>query len=289
MRINRQQKIIIRLIIGAFVIFIAVFTGFVADRYRTNRSAYFRIEGNRVQIFLNRKWQDFSVNGITMAQNFSKQEYTRYFKSLSEMDVNVVRISAILPPDFYKAFFEYNILTSKPIYLLQGIPVNKDGSQTGRNAYEDRFNTGFLEEIRRTIDVVNGKAGSKHSDDHTSDTYSLNNAPYVMGYVLGEAVNSDFIATTNAKNLHVMGFEGDYLYTAGATPYEAWLAAVGNFAISYEQEKYGGPCRLVSWPNWPESGRPGGGNPEHILSTEKFSAGILASYLIQDKFTGHLN
>jgi len=313
---KRQRKIIKYLLIGSGIVFVGIITLFTIDRYSSNRSVNFRIEGNYVQINRAKKWQDFIVreaslyhasqvndednHGVNPENNtgnsiaeagWSKDQYSRWFKQLAAGDSNVVRINTILPPVFYRAFFEYNILTNRPLYLLHGIRLDEQNIRKYSNAYEDKLNSDFFEEIRRTVDVVHGKATFKHLNG-ASTTYNMNIAPYVMGYMLCESADADFMAGTNQKNPHVMGFEGDYLYTRNASPYEAWLAAVGNYTISYEQEKYGGVFRLVSWTNWTsivqleklddddetEFEEVMSVNFNNIQSTEKFSAGILATH-----------
>lgn len=307
---KRQRKIITRLLIGALVLFVVLVVGYFADRYTSNRSVIFRTEGDHLQIYRDKKWQDFMIKGVSfgpekggevgLEEPSSKAQYTRWFKQLASMDVNLLRVNTILPPAFFQAFLEYNILTDKPIYLLQGIPLDEYNIKTYRNAYEDKLNADLFEEIRRTIDVVHGKAVVKEVKGQASDTYRLNVAPYVMGYSLGAGLDADFILNTNKKNPNVMGFDGDYLYTQNASPYEAWLASVGNFAVSYEQEKYSGPCKLVSWTNLsaagsaeaPEDNSNNNAAPDinwdHIRITEKFNAGIFAFSMLRDKFTEYL-
>jgi len=286
MQRKKRRKIFIRLMIGALVVFVGLVVEFFVHRYITNRSVVFRTEGISLEICRDKKWRDFTINGATVGSlslgtsgetEITRDEYGIKFKQLSAMGINVIRIDTILPPAFYRAFFEYNIFSEKPLYLLHGIRLDESHGKTNLNAFENRYNADFLDVIGRTIDVVHGKAASRQSNGHASSAYKFNISPYVMGYILCEDMGTDFVLATNEKNSHVMGFEGDYIYTVNASPYEAWLAAMGNFAISYEQEKYGGPCKLVCWTNW--SGF------EKIQVTEKFNAGILASNHLQEKFT----
>ena len=291
---SNQRKIIIRLLVGALILFLGLVALFFIDRYHTNRTVAFRTEGNQFQINRSNKWNDFSVEAdgnLNVKTGAAKSEYSRWFKEIAARNVNVIRVYTILAPDFYKAFFEYNVLTDKPIYLLQGIHISGRNDDQYQHAYENQLDSDILEEIRTTIDVVNGKAVLKQQGGNTSSAYNLNVSPYVMGYILGRKMNDDFIIATNEKNDDVFGFEGDYLFTVNASPYEAWLAALGNYTVSYEQDKYGGALKLVSWINIPATDpleHPGimyGGKEyvvgvelEHIRTTEKFSSGIFASY-----------
>ena len=312
MRSRRQRKIITWLFLGILIVVIGLSVDFVIHRYSSNRSMAFRTEGNQLQILRDKKWREFIAKGVYLGpgnpQNFSaesnvsKKDYANWFRQLAAMNANVIRIHTVQAPDFYKAFFEYNILANKPLYLLHGIRLREESIERYDNAYDSSLNSDFLEEIRWTIDVIHGKAS-------TANNYNLNVAPYVMGYIFSGKNDPGFVITTNEKNTHLMGFEGDYLFTVNASPYEAWLAALANYAVSYEQEKYGGPCRLVSWINCPDAdpvkyfdqsnensdtdefSEPDMKNDtglivdiEHIRSTEKFNTGFFASYYIYPEF-----
>ena len=299
---KKRRKVLFRLLLGAVILFLGVMTQFVVYRYTHNRSVLFKTEGSRLQIYRDKKWREFTVKGVAMGpeagylrdySGATKEEYGRWFKQIAAMNANVIRIQTILFPDFYQALYEYNMLARKPLYLLQGIWVEDGGNEPWPNAYDDQLNNDFYEEIRRAVDVIHGKASFKRDNAGPSLGYKLNIAPYVMGFILGKEMDADFVIATNEKNTQVRGFDGDYLYTGGASPYEAWLAAAGNYTVSYEQEKYGGPYRLVSWANWPPTDPIMHRNEqdmrmeelssvdfEHIYATEKFSSGIFASYSV---------
>ena len=273
------------------ILFAGLITEFIIHRYTTNRSVVFRTEGNNVQIFKDRKWQSFAISAINMGpekpslvsgeMNTQKDEYARRFREAAAENINVIRVFTIQPPAFYRAFFEYNMLAAKPIYLLHGISI--DGYSM--NAYDDRVITAFFEEIRRTVDVIHGNYTVKQGS--ASGVYNLDISPYVMGYILNGDLSADIIISTNDMNTHVIGFEGDYLYTENATPWEAWFAGVGNFIISYEQDSYKAPYRLLTWINptystvftladmlrlnWSDT------DYMHIHATEKFNAGFFTS------------
>ena len=308
MKTRRQRKIIVLLSLGVLAAILGLLVEFVVYRYRNNRSMSFRAEGSQLQISRDNKWREFIVKGVyvdsgqssnfTAGKDISKKEYITWFKEFSAMNANVIKVYSIQTPEFYKAFYQYNLLARKPLYLLHGIKVKGSNLEPYDNAYDDRLNAYLLEEIRQTIDVVHGKFSQKQQASGLTEAYTMNIAPYVMGYILCGRMDSGFVLTTNQKNTHVVGFEGDYLYTLNASPYEAWLAAVGNYVISYEQDKYGGKSRLISWTNCADA------NPvkyvnaedmwketvvnidiEHIRTTEKFDTGIFAYYDVHPGFT----
>ena len=280
-RNKKQRKIMFWLAIGSVILFLGLMVEFVIYRYTTNRSVMFKTEDGSLQIYRDRKWQDFIAagavintgkTGYSADTGITKDEYKRWFRELTALDTNVVRVNGIQPPAFYQAFFEYNMLTNKPLYLLHGIYIEDYNVEYYKDAYADQLLTDYFEEIRRTVDVIHGSAVIKARIGYASGTYNMNISPYVMGFALGREMDSDFIAVTNEKNTQVIGFEGDYLYTENATPYEAWLAGTGNYVISYEQDKYRGSYKLINL---------GDVNLNHLRTTEKFNAKI---YVSRDDF-----
>ena len=275
---------------------IGIFVESIIYRYRSNRSAVVNTMENQFIVKRGKRWYDFYIKGVNFpsgesgnfsgAAALSKAEYKKWFKEIAAMNANVIRVYSIQPPAFYRAFLEYNLLATKPIHLLHGIRT--DSGRRYFHAYEDRFNSDFLEEIRHTIDVVHGKAASRQS----SGAYTHNISPYVIGYILDGWKDADFILATDERNTNIFGFEGDYLYTVNASPYESWLAAMGNYVISYEHDKYGGPFKIISWINNPVTDPlvrdPGARvtrvDVEHIRPTEKFNAGIFATYHIYPNY-----
>ena len=283
---KRRKKIIKWLAILGIVAVVGLLVDFVAFRYNRNRSAAFRADGTAFLISYGSDWQDFEIRGAADSNDalfsgeasLSKREYSRLLSRFAASGVNVVRAKTVLSPDFYKALFEYNLLAEKPIFLLQGVRLGGRHGGQPVHAYDDRLNSEFLEEIRRTIDAVHGKAVTRHPLGSGPEAYNLNVAPYLIGYILCAEVDGEFIKATNSINLNVSGFEGDYLYTVNANPFEAWIAAISNYAVSYEREKYGELTKLLSWANLLRNDALENVRFEHICPTEKFASGTLFAW-----------
>ncbi|MCL2127232.1 MAG: hypothetical protein FWH38_03165 [Treponema sp.] len=272
MKKGRQRKIIIRLMIGALILFAAIVAEFFIHRYRVNRSVTFKTEENVLQMRRDGKWQDFALRGVTFdsgGRDMAKTEYARLIRDYASKETNVIRVYSIQQPEFYQAFFEYNVLTGRPVYLLHGIGLEDTSVESANDAYDDRLNTDYFEAMRNTIDVIHGKAAIK------TGTYNINISPYVMGFIVCRETGAGFIKATNEKNTQIMGFEGDYLYTVNASPYEAWLAAAGNYAVFYECDKYHSSCKILTYTDIPGPGEQEADvDYEHIRATEKFDTGF---------------
>ncbi|MCL1836923.1 MAG: hypothetical protein FWG46_05190 [Treponema sp.] len=283
MELKKRKKVVAWLIIGAVVLFLGLLFEFFRHRYQVNRNVIFTTEGSKLQLFRDKKQDDFYIKGLLLRPGeagTTRAEYAAWIRRAASLNVNVIQVHDVHPPAFYQAFFEYNLFTDRPVYLLHGIWLDDAVTESYQNAYDDRYIAEFFEEIRRVIDTVHGKASNDQGK------YNFNASPYIMGYVLCEPPEPGFITFTIEQNAHVIGFEGDYIYTVNASPFEAWLAAMGNYAVSYEKDRYGGTSRLVSWTSRTDI------SPvirvedhaevdfEHINATEKFNAGIFASYRV---------
>lgn len=279
------------LLIGAVILFLGLVVESVLHRYRVNRSVAFATAGSRFQIYRNRQWHSFFVKGATLGLGIQSGEtvatkgaYANWLKQVAAMNANVVTVYTILPPAFYQAFYEYNLLTTRPIYLLHGIMLGEAVVQAFEDAYDEQLTEAFYREIDRTIDVIHGRAVINPGVGQVAGTYSFNTSHYVMGYIISDEIRAGFVTATNRENTYFTGLEGDYLYTENAAPFEAWLAAMGNHAISYEVNRYGGRQKLIGWTTWagnnPTFNMDGNVNLEHIHPKEQFNAGIFASYHI---------
>jgi len=87
------------------------------------------------------RYQDGSIktvflNGVNLGAatvgNFpgdftiTKETYLRWFKYISDMNVQVIRVYVSQMPGFYDALAEYNAKAKKPLYLIHGVYCNED-------------------------------------------------------------------------------------------------------------------------------------------------------------------
>ena len=307
----KPRKIKILPVFVLIIVLIGISAGFTITRYNNNRSIAFKTEGRKLRIFKNGNWNDFTVKGVNIGSGkpgffpgemgITRKEYARWFRQIAEMNANVIRVYTILSPDFYRAFFEYNALTKKPLYLLQGIWVDDENIAQSKNAYDKKLTEDFKDEIKKAIDVLHGNAATEPKRGHASGIYRYDVSPYVMGYILAEEMEPDFVIFTNENNDHINGFSGEFIYAENASPYEAWLAAIGDYTVSYEHGKYRGTLKPISWTNWPTTDPIEHLNEpnrtwedavsvdfEHIRTSRNFSAGIFASYHIYPHFPDFL-
>jgi len=285
-------------------IYIAILCAFVYGivEYYDNRGVQFRTAGTVFQIYKDGKWRDFLVRGVNMGAakpgcfpgdlGITKSEYLRWFREIAAMNANTIRVYTILGPDFYEALYEYNMFATRPLYVFHGVWNDEDISVEHPNGYDPEVTADFENEIRDLIDVLHGNKTIAQRYGHASGTYIWDVSPYIIGYILGVERDADFVINTNEKNPSVTVFDGDFLYTKNASPYECWLAQIGDYAIGYETGKYH-TQKLVSWTNWVTTdplehlSDPGriiediiSVDTEHIKKKNSFGPGLFASYHI---------
>ena len=291
-----KKKSVTFLIFLFSIIFLAQFPA----KYYRNRHVQFRASGAAFQIYKNGSWQDFLIKGVNMGaakpgffpgdMGIEKKDYARWFKLIANMNANTIRVYTILAPAFYEALFEYNMFSNKPLYVFHGVWNNEVAVSQWQNAYHPDITDEFKSEIANLIDLLHGKKTIAPRHGHASGSYIWDVSPYVAGYILGIEQDAEFVISTNRQNSHITHFEGDFLYTIDASPYESWLAEIGDYAIGYEYRKYG-KQRPLSWTNWittdpllhpsdPDRGQEDAVSVdiEHIFEKESFQPGLFASY-----------
>lgn len=257
------------------------------------------------QIYLNEDGQEvpFHVRGVDLGAgipgHFATEfaidydTYMEWFHLISEMNANTIRVYTILGPDFYRAFYDYNVNNPEPLYLIHGVWVDDDVMRAHNDAFVDPFREVFKEDCRKLVDVLHGQRTIQYNSRYGSGAYRYDVSPWVLGYILGVEWEPDIVLYTDDIREEQAGYEGEYLYTAPeATAFETMLAQVGDALYAYETRKYG-QQRLVAFSNWPETDplehsvwrveqatNLVGIDVEHILAKDSVTSGMFASYHI---------
>ncbi|MDQ1147275.1 hypothetical protein QE429_004102 [Bacillus sp. SORGH_AS 510] len=263
-----------------------------------------------IQIQKDGKWNDFLIKGVNMGIGkpgyfpgetaISKQEYLRWFKEIGAMNANAIRVYTLHPPQFYEAFYEYNQMAKKPLYLMHGTWVNEENLIHTQDAYAQVNTDDARLEIKNMIDIIHGNANLAARPGHASGEYKYDISKYVLGMVLGTEWDPNMVANTNAKNAAVGQYNGKYFKTENSNPFEAWLAGLLDYATDYETNKYKWQHSL-SFTNWVttdllehpaeplENEDMVSIDPNHIVATNQFHAGLFASYHIYPYYPDFLN
>ncbi len=223
----------------------------------------------------------------------TEMEYLRWFKYISDMNIQVIRVYVNQSPNFYNALYKFNELSERPLYLVQGVYVNEEYIEKTLDAYGENglvYNS-FCEDIKNVIDMIHGNLNLPPKKGYASGVYKKDVSQWVIGYILGIEWYADFVIGTNNANTNKTGFNGKYVKTKNASPFEVFLAEISEYTINYEEDNYG-TQRPIAISNWPTTDPLIHKNEpiisedmvsvdvEHILPTKNFEAGFFASYHI---------
>ena len=232
----------------------------------------------------------------------SKDTYLRWFDMIYDMNANVIRVYTTMKPVFYEALAEFNQDKTSPLYLLQGVWINEESIKTLKDAYasDGEIINEFIQDTLDLVDIFHGNKTLPERPGFASGVYTADVSRYVIGWILGIEWDPDFVIGTNEANPDKTSFKGDYLYTKNASPFEVFLAEVGDAVLQYEAVNYQ-MTRPLSYTNWlttdllthPNEPDPREDmvavNTEHIKTTKKAFAGLFASYHVYPYYPEFMN
>jgi hypothetical protein len=263
-----------------------------------------------LQVYKNGKWENLLVKGVNMGiakpgsfpgeTSITKNEYARWFEQISDMNANAVRVYTIHPPAFYQALYEHNRNRKDPLYLFHGVWVNEEVFLAKKNAFDPAVTDEFKEEIKRTVDLIHGKAELSARPGHASGKYVYDLSPYLLGWMIGVEWDPEAVVGTNEHNTTRTSYDGTYFVTEYATPFEAWLAEMMDYTAAYEAEAYSWqhPMSFTNWvttdllthPAEPDAAEDWVSvDPNMIKAKDSFYPGMFASYHIYPYYPEFLN
>jgi hypothetical protein len=269
-----------------------------------------KVGGEYLQIYQDNSWKDVLIKGVNMGMGkpgkfpgetaITRAEYLRWFKYIGEMNANAIRTYTINPPAFYEALLEYNSKASKPLYVLHGVWINEEKLVSSQDVYSKELWAEYVEEMKRTVDIIHGRADLPAKPGHASGTYRADISKYVLGWILGIEWDPEVVVGTNDKHQGMPDFNGRYFRTENASPFEAWLASTMDEITGYETERYKWQ-RPISFTNWPttdiikhpsephEKEDMVSVNPNVIWAKPTLQAGYFASYHVYPYYPDFMN
>lgn len=235
--------------------------------------------------------------------NVSYETYMQWFEQISAMNANTVKVFTEMPPQFYKALYDFNSNSSNnKLYLIQGIWFNEDLMYNLDNVYDngEQIVTSFEKAILETVDIVHGNCSGIGYGEIENAVYEYDIHKYVAGYVLGLEWDSGFVIRTNELSNKGM-YSGEYLSAAtDATVFESFLASMGDKLISYETNEYNAqtPVAFLNWSTtdsithdnepFPEEDAVSV-NTENITSSSSYYAGLFAAIDVYPYYPEFMN
>ena len=204
-------------------------------------------------------WENFIVKGVNMGfalpgkwfREFPDRErlYYEWFKDISDMNANTIRVYTLMDPSFYSALSSFNMKNKEePLYLMQ--EVWPDEEVPNGNFFDIEYQNEYEKEIRYVIDAVHGNIEIPERFGRAYGKYHEDISEYIIAYMIGRELEPEQVLETDRINRNYK-FDGNYFYTSEkARPTEGWLAMNLDYAVTYEKEKYGNShmVSIVSWP-----------------------------------------
>ncbi len=261
---------------------------------------YFKANEQYLSVYEENDFEEIYIKGVNIGLGkpgyfpgetaISKEEYSRWFQQIGEMNANCIRVYTVQPPFFYEALYEYNQKAKQPLYLFHGTWYDETRMLETADAFDEELTKYLYQDMRNLVDLIHGDCVIEEERGKASGAYQCDVSPWVIGWILGIESDANLVSVTNELHPELTTYRGEYLYTdEKVEPFEVFWAQTGDYIISYEMEKYR-MQRPVSYSNWPTADlmeHPSETmdeeyridlNMNHLHATEAFPCGLFAAY-----------
>lgn len=282
--------------------------------YVTQGNLKYRVkaEGNYFYFYQNGEWKKEFLKGVNIGAGepglfpgeltISYEDYYRWFQQISDMNINCIRVYTTLRPQFYNALYDFNEQAKNPLYLFQGVWIDEADVQALSDVYAQngKIAEDFTQDALDLVDVLHGNKTLPVRAGFASGEYTADVSKYLGGWIIGIEWDPNLVDNTNNNNPDKNEYEGNYLYTMSATPFESFLCSVGDKVIERQTNEYGVqvPVAFANWvttdpishPNEPHEDEDRTTvNMENIKSRDGFLPGQFASYHVYPYYPDSFN
>lgn len=201
-----------------------------------------------IQIYEDGEWEDIELRGLELSSftpgyaryktDIDKELVGQWLEEISDLNANLIKIPGIQPPSFYNAIYDYNQGAKNPIYTIHEVTLDERSILENYDIYDKKLTNKFKRDIKRTINVVHGRAALFSKKRSHSGLYLKDISKYNLGYILGTNTNPEIISLTDRKHASIDEYKGDYISLEEGSAFEAYIAKMLDFATSYEINKY---------------------------------------------------
>lgn len=264
-----------------------------------------KTDENLISVFHDGKWQKKFIQGVNLGAGkpgyfpgelgITYEEYYRWFGYIAEMNANTLRVYTTLRPQFYNALYDFNQAQEAggedPLFLIHGVWVNENDILTIEDAFgeDDKIIKEVIQDGQDIVDVIHGNSNLAVRKGHADGTYTTDVSEYMIGWILGIEWDPAFVIGTNENNPERNVYDGNYLYTKDASPFEVFLAEMGDKIIEHETAIYNTqtPVAFSNWVTTDPLDHPNEPyvnedlvvvDVEHVLSKDTYKPGMFISY-----------
>ena len=109
--------------------------------------------------------------------------------------------------------------------------------------------TEFTKDALNMVDIIHGNITLPERSGYAAGTYTADVSRWLAGWLIGIEWDPKLVENTNVSNPDNINYDGDYLYTQGASTFEAFLCEVGDKVIERETKEYKWQAP-VAFSNW---------------------------------------
>ena len=228
--------------------------------------------------------------------------YFDWLTQIGDLGSNVIRVYTPQSPAFYHALYEYNRVAASPLYLMQGVYMDESDVLKYNDVFDPRsiVIADMRQDIIDCVNMMHGNAVIGAKPGKASGVYQYDVSKYVIGWILGIECNAYLVDGTDKAHPEITGYQGRFVYTENASPFEVFIAQMKELAIAYETDQYKmqRPVAFCNWvttdplkhPNEPREDEDRATiDVEHIRATDAFTPGLFASYHVYPYYPDFLN
>ncbi|CAM3914304.1 hypothetical protein [Alkalicoccus chagannorensis] len=218
-----------------------------------------RMGEDLLEVYRDGSWEPMIVQGINLGMgrpgtfpgeaSIQREEYQRWFEQIAAMHANTIRIYTIHPPAFYEELLAFNQEADEPIYVMHGVWIDEYPLEDTLDAFDPDIVEEFESELRDAVDVIHGDAILPTRPGHASGLYTADISPYVTSWMLGIEWYPFMVDHMLQEYPDLGDYDGTYVETKGAAPFEHWMAARMDHLYDYEKDRYE-TMRPMSFTNW---------------------------------------
>ena len=271
----------------------------------------FKAEGENFFVYKNGEWKKMFMTGVNIGASepalfpgdltITYDTYFSWFKKISAMNANCIRVYTIMRPQFYLALNDFNKKAKNPLYLYQGVWVNEEDIERLGDVYaeNEKILNDFKKDALTAVDVIHGKAVIPEAAGKASGSYHTDVSRWLAGWIIGIEWDPNLVLNSDKQHSDKREYDGKYLYTQAATPFEAFLCRVGDAVVEHEtvKYKYQTPIAFTNWittdplshPNEPHYDEDKATVNTENIKFRNLGAGMFASYHIYPYYPDSLN
>ena len=186
-------------------------------------SSRFKTSGDYFEVYKNGDWHKVFWTGVNIGAGepgifpgeltISYDTYYRWFKYISEMNCNSIRVYTTMRPQFYNALADFNKQADNPLYLFQGVWVNEEDIERLSDVYAEngKILEGFIDDATTLVDVIHGNATIEEKAGKASGTYTADVSHWFAGWILGIEWDPNLVVNTNTQHPDKASYDGTYL------------------------------------------------------------------------------